>query len=248
MGPLLASLLRLQSIEHDLAHVRRRLRSKENATRAVQQKIQELSAQRDRLGQEAKDRQALAGRYDLDLKSVEAGIAKLRVALNSARTNKEYAAILTQINTQKADNAKLEEEALKAMQSVDALKTQADAVTGQIEAEQKRLDELQAASAAEVDKLNAILADLQGRRDEAAKDINADVLKQFDRIASAHEGEAMANLEVVDPKRGEYICGGCYIGLRAEHYNALLSRDEIRTCESCGRILYLEAETEANRS
>jgi predicted nucleic acid-binding Zn-ribbon protein len=42
----------------------------------------------------------------------------------------------------------------------------------------------------------------------------------------------------------DYVCGGCYMSLNAEHVNALRTRDEIRTCDNCGRILYLEAEAE----
>ena len=80
-----------------------------------------------------------ADRINLDLKEKEAQVEKLRTALNTAKTNKEYAAILTQINTFKADNAKLEEEVLKIMQDVDAVKAQAEKISVQVEAEQKRL-------------------------------------------------------------------------------------------------------------
>ncbi len=34
-------------------------------------------------------------------------------------------------------------------------------------------------------------------------------------------------------------CGSCYMGLNVEHLNALRSRDTIRRCDSCNRILYL---------
>jgi predicted nucleic acid-binding Zn-ribbon protein len=34
------------------------------------------------------------------------------------------------------------------------------------------------------------------------------------------------------------------MSLNAEHANALATRDEIRTCDNCGRILYLELKAE----
>ena len=82
--------------------------------------------------------------------------------------------------------------------------------------------------------------DLQTRRVQAAEGIGAEALHVFDRIASTHEGQAMAPIEIADPKHGEYNCGGCYMSLSAENYNALLSRDEIRQCDNCKRILYVE--------
>jgi len=38
------------------------------------------------------------------------------------------------------------------------------------------------------------------------------------------------------------VCGGCYMSLNAEHANVLRTRDEIRTCDNCKRILYMEAQ------
>lgn len=243
MGPKLASLLKLQSIENDLSHVRRRLRSKENALRAIDRQVAELEERKAALKEESKQRQSQAGGIELELKQREQEVQKLRNALNAAKTNKEYAAILTQINTHKADNSKLEDEILKIMHGVDAVKTEIAGLNEQIAAEQAKREELASSNAEEIDKLNAMKADLLSRREEAAQGIDPDTLMLFDRLAGVHDGEAMAPVDVTDEKRGEYACGGCYMSLRAEHYNALLSKDEIRQCENCGRILYLEVES-----
>lgn len=247
MGPTLASLLKVQSIEHDLTHVRRRLRSKQNAVHALQQKIEALTEQQSKLQEDILKRQMEAGRHELQLKSREEDVSRLRGQLNTAKTNKEYAAILTQINTIKADNSRVEEDILKVMQGVDAVKAEKDKLAAQAEAEQKRLDQVNATNAAEIAKLDVMMKELQARRAEAAKDVDAKTLAIFDRIAGGHDGEAMAAVEITDAKRGEYTCGGCYMSLTAEHYNALLSRDEIRLCDNCGRILYLEVENQAAR-
>ena len=56
----------------------------------------------------------------------------------------------------------------------------------------------------------------------------------------------MAPIEIEGTKPPHsYVCGGCFMSLNAEHANALRSRDEVRTCDSCGRILYLEVKQEA---
>jgi len=242
MGPILSSLFKLQEIEHDLAHVRRRLRSKETAVRVVQQKIDQLVTQQAELAEGAKQQQSQIDQIDLERASREEQIQHLRVALNRAKTNKEYAAILTQINSYKADNAKLEEQILKIMEGADGDRSELEKVAAQIEAEQKRKDQAAEANAEEVGKLNEMLAELQAKRDAAAQDVPPDVLQAFDRIAGNRDGEGLAPIEMVDSRRNEFICGGCYMGLSAEHYNALLSKDEIRHCDSCGRILYVAEE------
>ena len=77
-----------------------------------------------------------ADRLELELKSNEETISKLRAALNSARTNKEYAAVLTQLNTNKADNSKIETQALELMKDIEADEAECTDIQKQIE-EQK---------------------------------------------------------------------------------------------------------------
>jgi len=240
MGPTLASLLKLQAIEHDLAHVRRRLQSKENVVKAFQTKIDQLKAQQKAVHERLFRQQSEGDRHELDRGSREAQITQLRTALNRTKTNKEYSAILTQINTYKADNAKLEEEILKIMEGVDAMKAEQEKTAVQIDAEQKRLDQVGQANAEEIARLKAMLVELQAKREQAAGKVEPGALRAFERLAQGHDGEAMAPVQAVNAKRNEFTCGGCYMSLSVEHYNALLSKDEIRHCDSCGCILYLE--------
>ncbi len=241
MGRMLDALVKLQNVERQLAEVRSRLR-RQNAAVAVQQhRVDECKATLVALQEQVLIKQKNAGAVELELKSRDAEVAKFRTALNTAKTNKEYAAFLTQINTIKADNAKVEDQVLKAMQDVDLVRTQAEQVKSSIAEAEKKLADVQANSAEEVKRLESIMAELTGRRNEAAKDVPADILSIFDRMASAREGDAMALVEVQGKKPPfEYVCGGCYMSLNAEHANALRTRDELRFCDCCGRILYLD--------
>jgi len=247
MGPMLTALLQLQAIERQLTHVRGRLKTRRGAVNAQEKRIEQLTADHQGLLDKALACRKDADRRELDLKEREAQSQKLRTSLNTTKTNKEYAAILTQINTLKADNAKIEEEVLKMMADVDAVKAQAGKVQETIAAETQRLSVLQTASQAEIDKLNAMLADLTAKRADAAANVPREPLAVFDRIVEANDGEAMAVIEVQGRRPPfEYTCGGCYMSLNAEHANALRTRDELRTCNNCGRILYMEIKTETS--
>jgi predicted nucleic acid-binding Zn-ribbon protein len=246
MGQLLEGLLKLQSIERELAQVRRRLRSRENAVSIQQRRIDQLQEEWDALDRKSLARRKDADRCELDLRQSEERVSKLRTALNSAKTNKEYAAILTQINTLKADNAKLEDSTLRILHEVDTVRAEADKLRGEIDRESKRLDETKQTNAAEIEKLTGMLARLTRDRAEAAKDIDAAALRVFDRVAEKYDGEAMAVIQI-EGKRApfDYICGGCYMSLNAEHANALRVRDEVRTCDNCGRILFMDPAQES---
>ncbi len=248
MGKLLSALLHLQSIERQVADIKSRLRIRQNAVSGQQRKIDELRSEFDSLKEQSLQKRKKSDQLDLDLKTRDAKVSNLRTVLNTAKTNKEYAAILTEINTLKADNAKYEEEALKIMQDIDTLKVQCDETQAVIDVEQTRLEETTRTNADEIERLDGIQNELSTKRDAAAKLVPADELVRFERIGASSRGDAMAPVEVHGAKPPfSYVCGGCYMGLNAEHANALYTRDEIRTCDSCGRILYLTESAQAEK-
>ncbi len=243
MGKLLSALLHLQSIETQLRGVRGRLRVRENSATAQQRKIDQLRDDWEGLHAQVLQRRKEADNLELDLKTREQKVSSLSTALNTTKTNKEYAAILTEINTLRADNAKLEDRTLKVLQEVDAVKAQADEAEAQIQTEQQRLEEIVQTNTDQITKLNKMVEELMQKRAEAAAEVPPEERALFERIAANRQGQVMAPLEVHGKKPPyDYICGGCFISLNAEHANALRSRDEIRTCDNCGCILYMDAE------
>ena len=179
----------------------------------------------------------------MDLRTKEEHVSKLRTSLNSAKTNKEYAAILTQLNGLKADNAKVEEQVLVVMQDTEALIEEETKAKEHVAQEEARLEEMKKFTAEEISRLDGMIETLAAQRAEAAKSVPALALTAFERIAGNYDGEGMANIEIHGNKAPyDYVCGGCYMTLNAEHVNALRTRDEIRTCDNCQRILYLKEE------
>ncbi|MDP6046837.1 MAG: C4-type zinc ribbon domain-containing protein [Phycisphaerae bacterium] len=240
MGILLESLRKLQKIEQDIAHVRSRIRVRNNAVNVQKRKIEQIEQDRDSLSAQSIERRKLADSLEIDLKQSDQQVVSFRAGLNAARSNKEYAAILTQINTLKVDSAKIEDRTLNVIQEIESLKTQADALSSQIDDENKRLDDINAQSEKELTKLNGMLEGLSKNRIEATEGIPAGTLSTFERISANYEGEAMAQVEIHGRKEPfSYICGGCFMTLNPEHANILSLRDEIRTCDNCGRILYI---------
>ena len=241
MGPFLSALVHLQSIELDLTNLRRRKRVKDNAVNAQQTKINKHNEELASVQENSLEHRKRSDELELDLRSTEEHVEKLRVDLNGAKTNKEYATLLTQINSLRADNAKVEDEGLKVIAEIDDIKQQATDLQALVAEEEKRLGVVQESNKEEVAKLDSMISDLQAKRDEAAAKISPESLAIFERIASQYDGEAMAQVEVRGRKQPyTYSCGGCYMSLNAEHANALKSHDAIRQCNNCQRILYMD--------
>ncbi|MFQ6036960.1 MAG: zinc ribbon domain-containing protein, partial [Sedimentisphaerales bacterium] len=179
MGPLLNGLIKLQSVENrlraakaKLARCRRnviiqenQVRSLQNALEAKKEELQLTKVQCDRL--------------ELELKTRDEQIAKLRAALNSAKTNKEYAALLTQLNTTKADNSKIETQILELMKDMEVDETECEKFRQQIGEQKQQLEQTRTEAEQLADKYQAEIEAIQVEWDQVAQTIAPESLEIF---------------------------------------------------------------------
>ncbi|MFH1417853.1 MAG: C4-type zinc ribbon domain-containing protein [Planctomycetota bacterium] len=248
MGATLDALCRLQEVELQIAELQRGIERKRRVVRRHEKRIADLDRDIEARRKAIQSDQAEADAVDLDVKSREAEIAKLRQALNTTKTNKEYSAVLTQLNTNKADNSKLEDRCLGMFNRIDEKKQQLAAIRADRDAESERLEGAKASVRAIEEKSRDKLTRLFEEREVAGSAVPASTLDMFNRVANKHDGEAMAMVIRTHPKRAEYACEGCNMSIRIEQINSLLSRDEAVLCNSCGRILFYESPAESRAS
>jgi predicted nucleic acid-binding Zn-ribbon protein len=241
MGKTLDALQHLQKLELELGALRKQEESK-------RRQVQVCKRQIDLANQDIANKQAESKRHEVELKKVELemssreeSIRKHREALNKAKTNKEYAAILASINTEKADSSKFESRVLELMGQRDTLKAALDALVAERDKLQARMGESEGRLRTYLDQTQAQRERLSRERDEAGAAVPPALRASFERAAERHEGEAMGVVSRPHPKREEYVCGGCNMSVPLEQVNALRSRDEIQLCNICGRILCLES-------
>ncbi|UCG31654.1 MAG: hypothetical protein JSU68_08295 [Phycisphaerales bacterium] len=239
MGATLDALLRLQEIEKQLVEYRRGIESRRRQVRGATRRMEKALQEHQDTNARIRDRQSHADALDLEIKSRDAQTARLREALNRAKSNREYAAILTQINTAKADTTKQEEQALHIMSEVEAVREQAKVQLEQAEKERKRLISLEEAFAEHMAAVQVKIDELQAKRDQAFEDLPREIVNIFERVSARHEGEVLATVVQENPRRQEFSCGGCSMAVTLEQVNRLQDRNEIVTCNVCGRILFI---------
>lgn len=240
MGALLDELRHLQSLEIQLATIRRTHEAKARQLEYHEKQVRLIDEKLSQHRTQARELQMKIDALSLETASKEEDINRHRQALNKAKTNKEYAAILTAMNTEKADNTKVEDATLKLMEELAQIKAEG----ASLEAEEAKLLE-QVARAQQVvhahrDESDGDRLRLETERKNLAAKMNLQAVETFNRVAQRHDGEALAPVAKLRPKREEYSCGGCNITVTLEVVNSLQSRDDILTCKVCGRILYLD--------
>lgn len=243
MGATLEALRALQDVELQIVDIRRQLAAKE---RAVKRQHAKMHAAEETLAtgrSDLKQTQAEMDTIDLDLKSRNTHLSKLRDNLNSVKTNREYAAVLADLNSQKADVTRLEQRAFQLLETVEAKKVTIREHEEALKLEQARLQNLNTQLEQARGSFAQRLGQLEAERTAATESIPAKALDLFERLSERYEGEVMAEVVRTHPRRDDFICDGCQMSLAAERANALMSRDEVVICDNCGRILYISPGT-----
>ena len=240
---LVNNLLNLYRVDGQVRGLRSRLNAAERYLNAQSKMLNDLLASQQELITRRKHLQASIGNLEVEVKSVDQRLEKLRMELNSAATNKQYSAVLSELNTIKANRAEIEERMLQDMEQIEKLQAQMQEIEGQVTERTKVRDMAKAQLEERRNDVGHRLQELETERQTAAAVIPVDMLAVFDDLADSYEGQAMAPIEEVDRRHREYACGECNMHLPFEQISQLTSRGDVLVrCPSCTRILYMQEE------
>ncbi len=241
--PLQDQLLAYFRLDQRVRAMRSRLDAAINRQAAQERRLAQLNQQAQELTAQHKQAQAHAATLESEANEREAKTATLRDRMNSVTSNKEYSALLVEVNTGKIEQGKLEEAALAALAKADELKAQLDELQGRVDEQAKLVEATKQEVKDAGDEVGEQLETLTAERDAAGEPISPAARKQFDRLVVVHDGEAMAGIEEQNRRRMEYTCEGCYTMIPVETVNALITKpDEVVVCSNCERILFIPEE------
>ena len=158
------------------------------------------------------------------------------------RNQREYGALLQEIDGAKQQISDFEE------QAINALETQEEA-SGRLEQEQESFKDLDERYAVELEKWEAQKPDvakkaetLRGRIEVLRGQVSQQHLAYFERLMTARDGQALAPVQEVVRGKGPKIwhCGACNYRVRPQSVVAIQTQGSIEMCDSCKRLLYIE--------
>jgi hypothetical protein len=235
-------LLRVFLVDKQLRGLQSKLRAAERFLSDQTTQIQSIETRAQTLQTQLMQWRAQAANAEGETKRLDEKIETIRTQMNSAQTNKEYKAFLTEVNTFKSERDKHETTALEAMQKAEDLAKQLETLGVQ------RTERQSVASVAtgERDKHAAEIRErvetLTAERAKLAADVPGEAMKILDQLIKTRGDEAMAPVEELSRRDHEFNCGSCMTLLPFDLVNGLLSSDKLTRCASCGCVLYVEDE------
>lgn len=227
------SLVKLQAVDTEIYGLRQEKDAKPAQIKALEATFEEKKQSMAVLEKESLDLQKQKKDKELELASKEEAGKKLQSQLYSLKTNKEYQAMLQQIQDAKADASVIEDKILGLMDEVDKVRVRA-------EKEKERLKEEEKVFAGEkkkiedrVKQIDDRLAQLEAQRKQALVDVDPKILSQYERILANRDGLAIVTVK-------DNSCKGCNMFVPPQVINLIRMYERIITCEICNRILYIE--------
>ena len=232
MDGQLQTLINLQAIDTRIAALEADAARLPKEIAAIHAAIEEAKTQveqtKSRFDTARKDQRT----KEKDLEVVQAKRAKTEARLYEVKTNKEYSAVLTEIEEIKQEKARMEEEVLVLMEAQERL-------TSDIREAETRFKQRESAGRSQEatlkEQLRGIETDLAAvrtERKELATQLPAPILADYDRILRARAGLAL--VPVAKPN----FCGACRMTITPQRLQELRAQSSLIPCESCGRYLY----------
>jgi predicted nucleic acid-binding Zn-ribbon protein len=197
----------------------------------IQSMADELSAELDGLTKEdAQLQQELLKEQD--------NITKVEARLPEIQTQKEYVAVLKEIDQAKKANKEIEDRVLAKQQEIESLEAdlkekrdELAAVVENADARRSELDKL-------IEKSDKGLAQKRSVRESVAGEVPPALLRKYQTLFKRRAGLAVA-------LASNGACLGCNMQLPPQQFNSLFRQTDLQSCPHCNRLLYVEAEAEA---
>jgi uncharacterized protein len=232
--------LNLFRVDAQVRSLRSRLTQAERYLAGQDKQLADLLRQHQELQNRRKQHQAAIANCELEIKTHDQRLEKLRNDLNSAATTKHHQAVLTEMNGVKAKRAEVEDRMLGDMEAQEKLVEQFATLEVQVAERTKLRDRARVDLQERRNDVGARLAELETERSQAAALVPEDMLALFDKLADDYDGEAMAPIDEINRRNREYTCNACNMHLPFELVAQLSNRtDHLRRCPSCTRILYV---------
>jgi predicted nucleic acid-binding Zn-ribbon protein len=236
-------LRELFTLDQQVRGLRSRVDAATRRLQAQRNKLEQRQRQAAEIADELKHAKASNDALANDAAGVEARIEKVRQTMSGVRSNKEYSALLVEVNTLKVEKAKFEDQQLEAMTRVEELQARLDELQTKVAEQQKLVDGAEKEVTEGEAEISGQLETLEKERDAAAEPIDAETLTLYRKLAADFEGEALAEVEEQDRRRMEYTCGACFMSLPIQTVNAALTATQKPViCSNCDRILYVSPE------
>ena len=188
---------------------------------------QELLEASDGFDSATKERKTL----ESSLKDAETKVTKLKEKIPEIKTNKEYHALLKEIDSAVHEKSDIEEKILILFEKLDELKVKRSEKENLVKEVEKVFNSEKEIIEKDNEQLGEALKELESQRDGMVSDLDPKLLSEYNRLLCDKKGLAVVTV------KNEH-CLGCHMRIPPQVFTEIKKNEKISYCLNCKRILY----------
>lgn len=168
---------------------------------------------------------------DDDIKELDSKVSKSQEKLDNIKSNKEYKAVLKEIESIKKIKESKEDRAIQLLEEIEGMEKKG-IENKNLKAEiQKKFDQDKAEIEKEIALLEGSLKELNKEKDDFTAKIDQGLLKKYSALKTHKNGLAIGS--VING-----VCQTCHMVIPPQKFNEVIRGNDLHSCPHCQRLIY----------
>jgi uncharacterized protein len=231
VNPDLRNLIALQDIELKIVGLQKEAFDIPSKIQSFEHELQRIRAEHEARVAHMKEMSNRKRTFEGQVDLLRTKLSRLKDQLMAVKTNKEYTAMLHEIQMAEDQIRSEEDKILDVMEETEGKEKDLKGAEQAMLTRSAELQESIRKTSESAPLLEAELAKLRNEKAQMESWIEAGLLARYRRIADARKGVALAEAK-------DELCSVCHVRIRPQMYAELLRTENIHSCDSCSRILF----------
>ena len=227
----LIHLVRLQDVIHEARSARALVEGAPVRIEEIESRFRERNAEyvavRERHEALEADQRVRSG----ELQGLEETKKKYMDDLMQVKNQREYAAMLKEIDTVKSRIAEHEEAILKDLEEIESVKQELARHHEHITAERQRVEQEHATVEAAAEAARRRIGELVAERKRIEVELPVSLVSAVARLEESRQGQFLALAD-------GGVCQSCFVRVRPQGFQEIRTAAKIHYCSNCRRLLY----------
>jgi len=170
---------------------------------------------------------------EVQIKKNNETVGKTKERLLEVKNNKEYQAMLKEIETAEKTRGEIETQIITLIDEMDKLSVLVKKDEETLKQATQKHEEEKKIIENDLNTVDADTASWNQKREDLQKSIPADLLSRYEKIRKRNNGVGVISV-------WKSVCNGCHMNIPPQMYNELQRSTELLSCPNCNRIMYFE--------
>ena len=167
------------------------------------------------------------------IKKINEGMVKTKERLLEVKNNKEYQAMLKEIETAESSRGNIETEIISILEELDKLSVLVKKDEEILDQHKKEYEAEKKIIETDLNTIDADAANWAQKRADLKKDISAEIMARYEKVKNRNNGVGVISV-------WKQVCNGCHMSIPPHLYNELQKTTELLSCPNCNRIMYFQ--------